>query len=210
MSRSPKPLSKEQILDAQSRTKSNRAAARYLGVSYIHYKRYAKLYNNDDGKTLFEIHLNPHGKGIPKFLSKKGQVGNIKDIIEGRIPTDSFTPQKIRDKLILEGYLKEECARCSLNERRVLDNKMPLIINFKNGNKKNYSLVNLELLCYNCYFLYVGDVFTPKQVSHLEDFIPTPAVQEVDWELSPYFEEHFKKLGIDDKKDDGSEFISKK
>ena len=40
----PKPLSKQQILAAMSQTKSNRAACRYLNVSYIHYKRYAKIY----------------------------------------------------------------------------------------------------------------------------------------------------------------------
>jgi hypothetical protein len=58
----PKPLSKEDILRAQRITKSNRAAARYLGCSYNHYKRYAQLYENEEGKTLFKIHLNPSGK----------------------------------------------------------------------------------------------------------------------------------------------------
>jgi len=37
-----KPLSKQQILAAVNKTKSNRAASRYLGVSYIHYKKWAK------------------------------------------------------------------------------------------------------------------------------------------------------------------------
>jgi hypothetical protein len=64
---SPKPLSKEDVLRAQRITKSNRSAARYLGCSYNHYKRYARLYTNEEGKTLFELHLNPSGKGIPKF-----------------------------------------------------------------------------------------------------------------------------------------------
>ena len=40
----PKPLSKEMIVAAQANTKSNMAAARYLHVSYQHYKRYAKMY----------------------------------------------------------------------------------------------------------------------------------------------------------------------
>ena len=38
-----KPLTKEMILAAMSQTKSNRAACRYLNVSYIHYKKWAKL-----------------------------------------------------------------------------------------------------------------------------------------------------------------------
>ena len=49
---SPKPLSKAQILAAQAKTQSNMAAARYLHVSYQHYKRYAKMY------YIFESHKN--------------------------------------------------------------------------------------------------------------------------------------------------------
>lgn len=213
-----KPLSKEQISEAHARTKSNRAAARYLGVSWIHYKRYAKLYKDEDGKTLFEKHLNPTGKGIPKFLPKKHHnraVGNIHDVLEGRIPIEHFTPQKIREKLITEGLLLEECSRCKMHERRVIDYKVPLIMNFKDGNKKNWKLINLELLCYNCYFLTIGDIFTEKQVQHIEDYKPIPKTQEIDWELDKHYEEHLKKInpkvfGETNNLDDGSEFISRR
>lgn len=206
-----RPLSKEQILEAHSKTKSNMAAARFLGMSYSHYKRYAKLYKDTNGKTLFDTHLNPSGIGIPKFLSKKGEVGNIKDVIEGRISSGHFTPQKIKEKLILEGYLKEECVICKLQERRNTDYRMPLIMNFKDKNKKNYALNNVELYCYNCYFLYVSDIFTAKALEHLEDPKPTPKTQEISWETDKKMEEHFKNLGLSEKPkvDDGSEFISR-
>ncbi len=61
-----KPLSKEMILAAMSKTKSNRACARYLNVSYHHYKKWAKQYKVKDGeeKTLFDKQLNPMGKGV--------------------------------------------------------------------------------------------------------------------------------------------------
>ena len=49
-----KPLSKEQIVAATNKTLSNRAAARYLNVSYQHFKKWAKLYKNDKGETLFD------------------------------------------------------------------------------------------------------------------------------------------------------------
>ncbi len=209
-----KPLSKEQILAAMSRTKSNRAGARYCGCSYTHYKRYAKLYKDENGVTLFDKHLNPHGWGIPKFLSTKGsqaQVASIYDVIEGRVPMEHFTPQKIRDKLIVEGLLKDECYKCGFHERRILDYKIPLILSFVDGNKKNYLLPNLELLCYNCYYIWVGDLFTPKQVIHLEDYIPTPKTQDVDWEVNDHFKEHFANLGLIEKPKplDGEEFISR-
>ena len=73
-----KPLSKEQIVAAQAKTLSNMAAARYLHVSYQHYKRYAKLYK------LFEGHKNQSGKGIPKFLNSGDKMPAMVEIIEGR------------------------------------------------------------------------------------------------------------------------------
>jgi hypothetical protein len=70
-----KPLSKDQILAAMSQTLSNRAAARWLNVSYIHYKKWAKIYDpTEEGyPNLFEQHKNQSGKGIPKFLSNSGK-----------------------------------------------------------------------------------------------------------------------------------------
>lgn len=206
-------LTREDILNAMAKTKSNRAACRYIGCSYHHYKRYAKLYTTEDGKNLFDIHLNRSGKGIPKFLSTNGKHTSLIDILEGRVPLYNFTPQKIRDRLIVEGFLDERCHKCDFHEKRVIDNKCPLILNFIDGNKKNYNLRNLELICYNCYFLFVNDVFTEKQVNHLEDYTPTPKTQQVNWETDERLEEHFKYL-TSTKKDasnsmDGTEFISK-
>ena len=80
-----KPLSKQQILAAVNKTKSNRAAARYLGVSYIHYKKWAKNYEatKEGYENLFEQHKNQSGKGIPKFLNGGKKTPAIVDIIEG-------------------------------------------------------------------------------------------------------------------------------
>ena len=121
----PKPLSKEMIVAAQANTKSNMAAARYLHVSYQHYKRYAKAYN------LFETHKNQSGKGIPKFLKGTKKMPSMIEIIEGRIAASHFDPNKLKYALIEQGYLSEECAVCSFKERRVLDYKMPLIVTGK-------------------------------------------------------------------------------
>ena len=91
-----KPLSKEDILRAMRFTKSNRAAARYLGCSYQHYKPFAKLHKDEEtGLTLFETHLNQCGKGIPKFLPNRRKEPNVKNIIETGTGWESFTPEKI-------------------------------------------------------------------------------------------------------------------
>ena len=65
-------LSKDMILRAMRHTKSNMAAARFLGCSYPHYKKFAETYIDEEtGKTLLEIHMNRAGKGISKHLYKK-------------------------------------------------------------------------------------------------------------------------------------------
>jgi len=202
-----KPLSVEQIRAAMAKTKSNRAAARYLNVSYQHYKKWAKLYESKTHDNLFEQHKNQSGKGIPKFLSNSGKEPALLDIIEGRVDISSFNPEKIKYRLVTEGYLLEECNQCGFHERRVLDYKMPLLLNFKDGNKKNYRKENIEFLCYNHYFLTVGDIFSDKQVQGIEDHKPVNQ-GEVNWELDDYHLQRLKELGLGDDEDDGLDIVS--
>jgi hypothetical protein len=206
----PKPLTKEQIVAAMNKTKSNRAAARYLNVSYQHYKKWAKLYESDTHDNLFEQHKNQAGKGIPKFLNPGRSDFAALDIIEGRLDPSSFNPQKIKYRLIEEGYLKEECNQCGFHERRVLDYKIPLILHFKDNNKQHYRLENIEMLCYNCYFLTIGDIFSDKQIEGLEDHKPLNN-SEVDWELDDYTKQRLAELGLGDieDKDDDYDIVSR-
>ena len=199
----PKPLSKEQIVAAQAKTKSNMAAARYLHVSYQHYKRYAKMYD------LFDSHKNQSGKGIPKFLKGPKKMPHMLEIIEGRIAASSFDPAKLKYALIEQGYLLEECAVCSFKERRVLDYKMPLLLHFKDNNSNNYSLDNVQLLCYNHYFLTVGDIFNDKDIKQMESkqehFGTT---DKIEWEVDDYHLQRLKELGLDDE-EDVNQYISR-
>ena len=65
---SARNLTKQEIERAQKYTKSNRSAAKFLGVSYNTYLLYAKMYIDETiGKNLFDKHLNRSGKGIPKW-----------------------------------------------------------------------------------------------------------------------------------------------
>jgi hypothetical protein len=67
-------ISKEDCLRAMENTRSNRGAARFLRCSFVHYKRYARTYVDETtGITLFELHKNQAGVGIPKFLPNKGK-----------------------------------------------------------------------------------------------------------------------------------------
>ena len=176
-------------------TRSNRGAARFLRCSFVHYKKYARTYTNDEGITLWEAHKNPSGKGIPKYLPNKGKKAPLKELIEGKLSVDSFEPAKIKQRLIFEGYLKEECSRCGFHEERVTDQKIPLILQFKDKNKKNYELSNIELMCYNCSYLYATSPITEKQVIAMEDSVERQQ-NNFDWEVDDAMKEHLQSLGL--------------
>lgn len=208
MGRPSKILSKDDLLRAMKMTRSNRAAARYLHVSYNHYKKYAKVYKNEDGITLLEAHKNQAGKGIPKFLSGKGKEPPIMDLIEGRVPVEHFDPKKIKQRIIFEALIEEKCAKCGFSERRVLDQKVPLVLNHKDGNKKNFQLDNLEFLCYNHAFLYATSPISDEQIEKMEDYIDKNG-EDFDWELDEHHIEHLKELGLYEEEKPGEEFISR-
>ena len=212
----PKPLSKQQILAAMSQTKSNRAACRYLNCSYIHYKKWAKFYEaTEEGyPNLFEQHKNQSGKGIPKFLTNSKKKPALLDIIEGRVPMTNFTPEKMKQRLIEEGFLKEECGMCGFHERRVSDYKIPIILHFKDKNKKNYRIENLEFLCYNCYYLSVSDIFSSKDLQQIEDHKPVyGTTNEVNFEMDDYTLQRMRELGLYDpprgESDDDYDLVSR-
>jgi len=56
-------------------------------------------------------------------------------------------------------------------------------LNFKDGNKRNWKLENLEFLCYNCYFLVIGDVFEKNQLEAMEDYTSL-RTKKIDFDIS--------------------------
>ena len=210
MGRPSKPLTREMLENAMAKTPSNRAAARYLSVSFEHYKKWAKLYkDNETGQTFWEKHKNQAGAGIPKYLSGPTGREALQDILDGKATADSWKPEKLKRRLVVEGYLKEECAECGLTERRVLDYKMPLLLKFADGNKKNYALDNISLLCYNCYFFTVGDVFEDRQIQGMEDHVEIRKQETPTWELDDYQLERLRELGLEDPIEEEDDFISR-
>lgn len=202
-------LTEQQIRYAMSRSMSNRAAARVLNVNYYTYRHYARLYYDvAAGKTLFELHKNEAGKGIKKFFEDSREP-KLTDLLKEGMPLESYSIDKLKARLIYEGLLECKCNRCEFSEVRVLDMKPPLLLNYKDGNKSNWTIENLEFLCYNCYFLFVGDIITKKQEKHVEDFgAPALRTVEPEWELDDFYLEHFRNLGIEPKLDNSeAEFI---
>jgi hypothetical protein len=196
-----KHLTKTQIETAMRYTKSIRAAARYLGCSYQHLKPFMKALRVDDNDpnspTLFDAHKNQSGKAIPKFLPNRRKEPHVTRIFTEGTGYESFTTEKIRIRGIAEGFLRDECYMCGFTERRVTDYKVPLLMNFKDGSKCNYLLDNLELLCYNCYFLYVGEVLTPDQIRDVETN-QTTKTKSFEWDLDDDQLDNMRALGLID------------
>ena len=142
--RGARPLLESEIKEAQEHATNAAACARYLGVGYNCYKKWATVYG------IFKI--NPWGKGDRKqyWAPDKGKYP-LNQILDGKFP--DYPIYRLKDLLMRSGIKKPVCENCSFSERRITDNKMPLLISFKDGNEKNHLLENIEILCYNCMFL---------------------------------------------------------
>ena len=137
-------LTEKMISDSHEVTKSNMEAARWLGVSYNTYKKWAKYYG-----------LNQEGYGIKKGWSSYKV--DLNEIITGnrKLP-NKYSHSVLKNRLIDEGYLQEECHKCGYNEENLKTGKVCLKLNFNDDDSKNLKLENLNLLCPNCYLSING------------------------------------------------------
>lgn len=150
-----KMLFQSQIESAMKVTRSNRSAAEYLRVSYGLYKKFADLYKNAEGVSLFRAHINQSGYGIVKTHVSKKRF-ELDDILMGKYP--QYPTIHLLRRLIVNGYIEESCKQCGYHQKRPGDLKTPLILNHINSNPTDHRRDNLEVLCYNCYFVFVGDI----------------------------------------------------
>jgi hypothetical protein len=148
-------LLQSQIEQAMKVTRSNKAAAEYLRVGYPLYKRFAMLYKTREGVSLFHAHRNQAGKGISKIGTSTSR-STLDDILLGKHPT--YPRYKLLPRLIVNGYFAEQCTNCGFCQRRPTDLKVPLVLHHINGSIKDHRIDNLDILCYNCYFVNVGNL----------------------------------------------------
>ena len=156
-----KPIPKAKIEWAIRNTLSIRAAANFLGVAYNTFKKHAKIYD------LFEQNKNQSGKGI----HSRGNTGwgvKIQDLFDGKHP--NYPHWKLQERVIRDGYMKQECTNCGFDDYRQADMKGPYLLIFYDVDPHNHSLDNLGLLCYNCFFIIkpVGRLInSPKNMATL-------------------------------------------
>jgi len=176
-------LSYSIIEQALKKTNSVTAAARLLNVSYNTIKKHTKALVDSNNISLFDKYKNKTGKGIPH--NKKTYKLKIEQVLTNQIK--DYPLWLLKKQLIRLGMFKEECELCGFDEKRFTDGEIPLLLCQKDGDKNNYQIDNLELLCYNCYFLTVGNIFgkgitrknaTIAQLEHKLD----SAIEDIDFD----------------------------
>ena len=158
-------------------TRSNKSAAEYLRVGYNFYKRFAKMYKDPaTGKSLFDSHKNQEGRGVTKNSAVDKRKFKLDDILTGKHP--QYPREKLLKRLVSNGYREEKCQSCGFCAKRPTDFKSPLILHHMNGDTTDHRVDNLEVLCYNCYFIQVGDLSrrdlkTPHIIGQTEPSMPS-------------------------------------
>lgn len=170
-----RPLTKREIEEAQRNTKSNAAAARWLGCSFKRYERYAKIYN------LYDSHSNRRGVGTNKGFASRPSSIPLKDIFDNK--HKDYNMVRLKNRMIARGLIREECAICGFHEKRITDSKTPLLLTFKKD-QKNFSQDNLQLLCYNCCFLTTGAP-TVANRGYIEKSFKDPEAIPKRWQVDP-------------------------
>lgn len=143
-----RPILSHEILEAKKKLKETRGeineamVARHLGISYQTYKKYARLYNLWEPK--------PNVKGEKNIYDPERGKHPLSDILQGKYP--DYPVFRIKDKLIRSGLKEQKCELCGFHEKRITDDKVPLLLNFLDGDSRNHSLENMKLYCLNCTF----------------------------------------------------------
>lgn len=201
-------LSEELIRTAMKNTRSNKEAASWLRVSYKTWKRYAESYiDQTTGRSLFNLHMASGGKGIPKVMkSRKGKTNpRALELGYQLIKGQYCTPKRIDElsaRLMKDGRLGYCCAECGFSQKRPIDMKMPLMINFKNNDRTDWTEDNLRWLCYNCSFLLSLDSFTRSKREIIQSIAPespdAPEELESFYKIDDFYLEHLRNLGVKD------------
>jgi hypothetical protein len=200
-------LSEEVIRNAIKNTRSNREAAAWLKVSYKTWKKYAKSYTDErTGRTLFDIHMAAGGKGIPKVRAR-GNRANPRALELGyQLITGQYcTPERVNElskRLMKDGRLGYCCKECGYAQKRPIDMKMPLLLNFVNNDRTDWREENLRWLCYNCSFILALD-YTKRATRAILSAVPPEspdAPEDVKgfYNIDDFYLEHLKNLGVRD------------
>lgn len=141
-----RPLLKSEIEEAKKHTPFTMAQARWLGVAWSTYKKYAKMYG------IYEPRPNEKGKRN-LFDPNHARYYPLNKILNGDFHDNpKVTDWMVKDKLIRSGLIPIKCNICGYDKRRITDQKICLLLDHMDGDLRNFKQDNLQLLCLNCTF----------------------------------------------------------
>lgn len=164
-------LTEKEVRYAMKHSTSNREAAAFLGISSPTYKKYAVTFiDPDTGKSLYEMHKRVSSKGMTRqprrtrvmVKSRYQGVEGLLRILDGEFPGYKNI-KGLLQRMIDEGLEAPRCGQCGFDEARITDDTVPLVLHAKDGDLTNLRRENLIALCYNCYYLSVGDYNIAKK-----------------------------------------------
>lgn len=140
-----RPILQSEIEEAKKHSPFAAAQARWLGISSDTFKKYAILYGIYEPK--------PNHKGKRNMFDPNRGKYPLQKILDGQFNDNLFvTDWMVKDKLIRSKTFLPKCNICGYDKRRIVDQKICLLLDHKDGNIRNFTLDNIQLLCLNCTF----------------------------------------------------------
>lgn len=96
---------------------------------------------------LQKMNIQYNGNQAGKGLSKDS--GHYMTLIDYLANSQDIQTNKIRLKLLKEGYKEYKCENCGLSEW--LGQPISLEVHHRDGNRANNTIENFQLLCPNCH-----------------------------------------------------------
>lgn len=154
-------LTEREIRYAMKHSSTLTEAAMFLGVHYNTLKKYALMYVDEEtGKNLVDFYRN-QGNRRPRrthtVRSKYAGFEGLVSILEGNHPQYKGG-RRFMLRLLEEGIFAPMCSCCGYGEKRITDDTVPLLLDYIDNDNTNHHRDNLRLLCYNCYYVQVGDI----------------------------------------------------
>jgi len=138
-----RPILRSEIEEAKKYSIFGSQQAKFLGVKLPTYRKYAKLHG------LWEP--QPHAKGRDQQHNPNIGKYPLPRILTGEFDGNpAVSDWMVKRKLLRSGTFPECCNICGYNKRRITDKYVSLIVDHKDGDKSNFKLENLRLLCWNC------------------------------------------------------------
>ena len=139
------PILQSEIEEAKKHSVFAAGQARWMGVSLTTYKKYCQLYG------IYEP--RPTEKGKRNLFDPNRGTYPLNRILTGEFnDTPTISDWMVKDKLIRSEIVPPKCNICGYDKRRIVDNKICLLLDHKDGNLRNFKIENLQLLCLNCTF----------------------------------------------------------